>query len=257
MAESKWDNSTSVVNQATMPPGPKLVRSAAPPELNSYWSQEPETLMKKLGTSAAGLDQMEAQQRLTQFGPNSLNTRREVTPLGLFLNQFKNPIMLILIFATVASALLGDLADAVIITVIVLGSAILSFMQEYSANTAAEQLKAQVTIRATALRDGQPKSIPAEEVVPGDVVMLQAGSLIPADGVLLEARDLFVSQSALTGESFPVEKTPDRVSAEASLSGRTNVVYMGTNIRSGTGKALIVETGKATAFGQIAEHLRL
>ncbi len=247
----------SVIDKVMTPPGPSSRGLATRPDLGAYWSQKPDILMTELGTSATGLNQAEAARRLAQLGYNILTTQSELTPIGLFLNQFKNPIMLILIFATIASALLGDLVDAVIITMIVLGSAILSFVQEYNAGTAAEKLKEQVKIRATVLRDGQPTSIPADEIVPGDVVLLQAGSLIPADGVLLEGKDLFVSQAALTGESFPVEKTPDPVSAGASLSARTNVVFMGTNIRSGTGKALIVETGKATAFGQIADRLRL
>ena len=224
---------------------------------NSYWSQTADTLMKILGTSLNGLSQADAARKLAEVGHNVLTTKSEVTPLGLFLNQFKSPIMLILIFATITSALLGDLVDAVIITLIVLGSAILSFTQEYSAGTAAEKLKAQVKIQSTVLRDGQSKTIPADEIVPGDVVLLQAGSLIPADGVLLEGNDLFVSQSALTGETFPVEKTPPPVASGASLSERTNTVFMGTSVRSGSGKALIVQTGKATAFGQIADRLRL
>lgn len=213
--------------------------------------------MKTLGTSSNGLSQADAERKLVEVGHNALTAKQEVTPLGLFLSQFKSPIMLILIFATIASALLGDLTDAVIITLIVLGSATLSFIQEYSAGSAAEKLTAQVNIQAKVIRDGQSKSIPADEVVPGDVVTLQAGSLIPADGVVLEAHDLFVSQAALTGETFPVEKIPAPVAASAGLSERTNTVFMGTSVRSGSGKALIVQTGKATAFGQIAERLRL
>lgn len=229
----------------------------SPEPANRYWSQKPDALMNLLGSSTNGLSQAQADRKLSEVGHNVLDTKSQVTPVGLFLNQFKSPIMLILIFATIASALLGDLVDAVIITLIVLGSAILSFAQEYSASNAAEELKAQVRIQTTVLRDGQSKSIPADEVVPGDVVLLQAGSLIPADGVVLEAKDLFVSQAALTGETFPVEKTPDPTPAEASLSQRTNAIFMGTNVRSGSCKALIVETGKRTAFGQIAERLRL
>ena len=224
---------------------------------NGYWGQNTDALMKTLGTSSNGLSQADAERKLAQVGHNVLTTRNEVTPLGLFLNQFKSPIMLILILAIIVSAFLGDLADAIIITLIVLGSAVLSFTQEYSAGTAAEKLKEQIKIQATALRDGQPKTIPADEIVPGDVVMLLAGSLIPADGVVLEARDLFVSQAVLTGETFPVEKTPNPVPINASLTTRTNTVFMGTSVRSGTGKALIVETGRSTAFGQIADRLRL
>ncbi|MBA3869280.1 MAG: HAD-IC family P-type ATPase, partial [Anaerolineae bacterium] len=225
--------------------------------LKAYWSQKPDALMKSLASSSNGLSQVDAERKLAQVGHNVLTTKSEVTALGLFLNQFKSPIMLILIFAIIASALLGDLADAVIITLIVLGSAVLSFIQEYSAGTAAQKLKQQITIQTTVLRDSQPKTIPADEVVPGDVVLLQAGSLIPADGAILEAKDLFVSQAVLTGETFPVEKTASPVLVEASLSARTNTVIMGTNVRSGSGTALIVETGKSTAFGQIADRLRL
>jgi Mg2+-importing ATPase len=114
-----------------------------------------------------------------------------------------------------------------------------------------------VTIKATVLRDGQQKSIPAEEVVPGDIVLLSAGSLIPADGIVLEARDFFVNQAALTGETYPAEKKPDPVGAAAGLPDRTNTVFMGTSARSGTARALIVQTGAGTAFGQIAERLML
>ncbi len=224
---------------------------------NAYWSQPADSLAKALHSSANGLSQADAARKLAEVGRNVLTTRREVTPLGLFLNQFKSPIVLILIFATIMSALLGDLADAVLITLIVLGSAVLSFIQEYTASTAAEKLKAQINTKATVLRDGQPKSIPIEEVVPGDVAVLQAGSLIPADGVLLEAKDFFVSQAVLTGETFPVEKMPGTTPEGVSLGERTNAVFMGTSVSSGSGKALIVQTGKATAFGQIAERLRL
>lgn len=232
-------------------------RNALTVDLNGYWSQKSDVLISTLGSSASGLNQSEAARRLAEVGHNILITKSEITPLGLFLNQFKSPIMLILIFATMTSALLGDLADAAIISLIVLGSAVLTFLQEYSAGTAAEKLKEQIKMQASVLRDGQPKAIPADEVVPGDVVLLQAGSLIPADGVVLEGKDLFVSQAALTGETFPVEKMPGPVPTGASVNERTNMVFMGTNVRSGSGKALIVETGKATAFGQIAERLRL
>lgn len=118
-------------------------------------------------------------------------------------------------------------------------------------------LRAQVIVKATVLRDGQPQSIPAEEVVPGDVVLLSAGSLIPADGLLLEARDFFVHEAVLTGETFPAEKKPGDVPAQASLAQRTNAVFMGTNVRSGSGRALIEKTGAATAFGQFAGRLAL
>ena len=222
-----------------------------------YWMMKTDELSAQLKTSPEGLSQSEAKQRLQKFGPNVLKAKREVTPLGLFLSQFKSPIVLILIFATVLSAFLQDWADAVIILFIVLASAILSFVQENNAHSAADKLRSQVTLKATALRDGQPKEIPTEEVVVGDIVLLSAGSLIPADGVVLEAKDFFVNQAVLTGETFPVEKQPGVVAEKSSLVERTNMVFRGTSVPSGSARVLIVQTGLETAFGQIAARLVL
>jgi Mg2+-importing ATPase len=222
-----------------------------------YWSRPAASLLEGLNASADGLPVEEADRRLETYGPNLLARREQVTPLGLFLNQFRSPIILILLFATGVSAVTREWVDAVIILLVLLGSAVLSFTQEYNANNAAAKLRAQVTIKTTVLRGGEKQDIPADQVVPGDVILLSAGSLVPADGVLLQAVDLFVNQAVLTGETFPVEKIPGVVPAGAGLAERTNCVFMGTNIRSGSGQALIVETGKATAFGQIAGRLTL
>lgn len=194
---------------------------------------------------------------MEEFGFNVLKAREKVTPLRLFLDQFKSPLVLILLFAAGVSAMLQEWVDALIVLAIVLGSAVLSFVQEYRASTAIEKLRVRVTIKATVLRDGQPQTIPTEEVVPGDVVLLSAGSLVPADGIVLEAKDFFVNQAVLTGETFPVEKKPGLTEARASLAERTNCVFMGTNVRSGGARALIVETGTSTAYGQIAKRLEL
>jgi Mg2+-importing ATPase len=226
-------------------------------EDGAYWNRSPESLLAELHSAPEGLGAGEAQARLEAFGRNLLEARKRATTLGLIWDQFKSPIVLILLFATVLSAALGNWLDAVIILVIVLGSAALSFWQEYSASNAAQRLRAQVMVKATVLRDGQRASIPAEEVVPGDVVLLSAGDLVPADGILLEARDLFVNQAVLTGETFPVEKETGVVKAGASLPERTNCVFMGTSVRSGTGHALMVQTGTATSFGRIANRLTL
>jgi Mg2+-importing ATPase len=226
-------------------------------ELGQYWSLPVERLTAALRSTADGLSLDDARQRLQEFGLNVLKTRERVTALGLFLNQFKSPIILILLFATGVSAILQEWVDALIVLIIVLGSAVLSFVQEYNANHAAERLRSRLTLKATVLRGSQPRSIPAEEVVPGDVVLLSAGSLIPADGVLLEARDFYVNQAVLTGETFPVMKQVSPVPARAGLAERTNCVFMGTNVRSGSARVLIVQTGMTTAFGQIADRLTL
>ena len=177
--------------------------------------------------------------------------------MRLLLRQFKSPLVLILIFAAIVSGVVGEWVDASIVLAIVLGSSILGFVQEYTAGNAVEKLRSQVTVKSNLLRGGQTQTLPSEQVVPGDVVVLSAGSLIPADGFVLEANDFFVNQAVLTGETFPVEKKPGTVPANSSLSQRTNCVFMGTSVGSGTAQVLIVQTGMATAFGQVAERLKL
>ena len=222
-----------------------------------FWSKTIDETAKSVNSSINGLNGKDAQEVLQRVGPNRIQSKERVTPLGLFFNQFKSPIVLILLFATIISAFLQDWADAIIILLIVMGSALLSFFQEYNANNAVEKLREQVSFKTDVLRDGKPVSISTDEIVPGDVVLLSAGSLIPADGLVIEARDFFVNQAVLTGETFPVEKTPGVVAESAGLSERANVVFMGTNVRSGNAKVLIVQTGLQTAFGQIAKSLTL
>ena len=175
----------------------------------------------------------------------------------MFVGQFKKAIVLILLVATAVSAVTGDWTDAVIILAIVFGSATLGYSQERRANDAARELRSRVQSRTGVLRDGQRSTVPVGEVVPGDVLLLSAGSLIPADGVLLEARDLYINQAVLTGQTYPVAKKPGVVAASNSLTGRTNCVFMGTNVRSGTATALIADTGARTLFGQIAGRLTM
>ena len=193
--------------------------------LTHYWNAQPDAIISGLNTSPeSGLSPAEAARRLASNGPNLLSKKKKITPLGLLLNQFKSPIVIILLGATVVSAFLSDWLDAVIIFAIVLGSALLSFFQEYNASNAAEKLRAKVSLKSQVVRGGQTLSIPSEQITPGDVVLLSAGSLIPADGLVLEAKDFFISQSVLTGETFPVEKKPGTTAADASLAERTNVV---------------------------------
>lgn len=223
----------------------------------NYWSYNEQELLSDLGSSERGLNSEIAKQILIDMGANLLVSKDKTTPFQIFIGQFKSPIVLILLFATAVSLFVQEWVDAVIILAIVLGSACLSFYQEYNASNAVEKLKAQVSLKTQVLRDGQKTEISAETIVPGDVVLLSAGNLIPADGVLLEAQDFYVNQAVLTGETFPVEKKVGKVAAEASLSDRSNCVFMGTNVRSGSGKVLIVETGERTTFGQIAGSLKL
>ena len=223
----------------------------------NYWTQSPGQLWQELASKPEGLTSSEVQERLEKYGPNVLSARRELTPLGLFLGQFKSPIVLILIFATLMSAFLGDWPDTIIILFIVFGSAILSFAQENNAHNAADKLREQVTIKTPVLRDGTTQPTPTDQIVPGDVILLSAGSLISADGVILQANDFYVNQAVLTGETFPVEKQPGVLPEKSTLIERTNMVFRGTTVSSGSAKAVVVRTGLNTSFGQIAARLNL
>ncbi len=222
-----------------------------------YWSQSAEELLASLHSSPQGLSSEDARRRLDQSGLNLIQAQKQASALILFLNQFKSPIVLILLAATGLSAALQDWPDALIILAIVLSSALLSFSQEYRASQAAERLRAQVKIKAAVWRDGKQQTIPSEQVVPGDIVALNAGGLVPADGIVLEADDFFVSQAALTGETYPVEKKPGTVKPDASLAERANTVFMGTTVRSGSARVIIAQTGAKSAFGQLAARLTL
>jgi len=221
------------------------------------WSKKPEELFTALQSSPQGLDSAEARARLERWGPNLLKNKKNNSAILLFINQFKSPLVLILVFAAVISIITGEFIDAMIILAIVAASAVLSFIQEYSASHAVEKLRSQVSIKVTLLRDGKTQTMPAEAVVPGDIVLLSAGSVIPADGMVVQADDFFVNQAVLTGETFPVEKKVGAVPENSGLSERTNYVYMGTNVSGGSAKALISGTGAASEYGRIAEKLTL
>jgi P-type Mg2+ transporter len=222
-----------------------------------YWSFTNEKLFADLDSSKDGLQPAEAGQRLKKYGLNSIKAKQQATALNLLLSQFKSPLVLILIFAAIVSGIVQEWVDASIILAIVLGSTILGFIQEYTASNAVEKLRSQITIKSNVLRGGKQVNLSSDQVVPGDVVLLSAGSLIPADGIVLEEIDFFVNQAVLTGETFPVDKSPGIVPANTSLAGRTNSVFMGTSVSSGSARVLIVQTGKATVFGQVAQKLSL
>ena len=213
--------------------------------------------MSRPGTAAPGLSTGSAQERLRTYGPNLLKPKHQATTLGLFLAQFESPIIIILICAAVLSYFLGDASTAIIILLIVFISGILGFWQERGAADAIQQLLAVVQIKAAVLRDGTEQEIPVEEVVPGDLVVLRAGDIIPGDCLLVDIKDLFVDEAALTGETFPVEKSLATLAPETPLAQRLNCVFMGTHVVNGSGRALVVKTGRSTEFGAVADCLAL
>lgn len=212
----------------------------------------------ELGNLSAnkGLDSSEANKLLAQFGPNTLHEGARNNLLRQFLSRFKNPLVLILLAASAISALMGELTNFVIITLIVLLSVTLDLVQEHRANLAAEKLKQVVSVRASVLRDGIRQMLMVSELVPGDLVFLAAGDLVPADGLVLEAHDLFVKQSVLTGETYPVEKHPgNSLGGGDDLQQASNAVFMGTIVISGSALIQVVKTGRDTEIGAIAESI--
>ena len=204
----------------------------------------------------SGLTSDEARQRLKQFGPNEPAARRHAGSAVEILLLLANPLVLVLLIASVVSALVGDVVNAAIIVTVVLLGAAINFIQTHRSQRAIERLRETIALTATVLRDGQWMEIQRREIVPGDVIRLSAGDLVPADAKLLEAKDLHVQQAALTGESMPVEKEVGTVSdAAASPDEFRDTVFMGTSVISGTATALVQATGATTQFGEIAARL--
>jgi len=222
-----------------------------------FWNVPSLELLQQLQTTPQGLMDDEVQQRLLRYGSNLLKPKKKSDVLTLLLAQFKSPIVLILIFAAGLSFFLRDPIDAGIILVIVLVSGFLGFWQERGAVNAVEKLYAIVQIKTTVVRNGDPKEVPIEEVVPGDIVSIKASDVIPGDCLLLESKDLFVDEAALTGETYPVEKSIGTLPPETPLSQRTNLLFMGTHVVSGSARAVVIRTGKETEFGKVSERLKL
>jgi len=223
----------------------------------AFWNISVAEMLQKLQTAKEGLTSVEARQRLARYGANLLKPSKRSGVLTLLLAQFKSPIILILLFATGLSFFLRDPVDAFIILSIVLVSGLLGFWQERGASNAVEKLLSIVQIKAAVLRDGSSKEIPVEEIVPGDIVILNAGDIVPGDGLVQESNDFFIDEAMLTGETFPVEKVVSVLPAETPLGQRTNALWMGTHVVSGSATALIIRTGRETEFGKVSERLKL
>jgi Ca2+-transporting ATPase len=217
---------------------------------------EIESILQKLETDPEqGLSLEEAQRRLGEYGYNELGEEAKTSPFILFLNQFKNTLIIILIAATVLSALIGDLLDAGIILAIVVFCAVLGFVQEYRAGRALDALKKMLTPTTTVLRGGKELEVLARELVPGDILLLEAGDKIPTDGRLIEIHSLQCDEAPLTGESFPVEKELSALPMDIPVGDRKNMVFTGTSVTYGRGKAVVTTTAVNTEFGKIAAEL--
>ncbi len=220
-----------------------------------YWALAPDEVLRRLDGEAGGLSSASAARRLAVAGPNEVREQRPLTRVRVLLRQLRSPLLSLLVVAAGVALLSGEWLDAAIVLIIVAATVGIGYSREYSAQSAAAALRARLSTRARVLRDGAPTQVPVADVVPGDIVLLSAGSLVPGDAIILEAKDFFVSEAVLTGESFPIEKGPGHAAAEAPLAERGNCVYLGTNVRSGTARCLVVRTGAATEFGTIAGRL--
>ncbi len=222
-----------------------------------WYALSAEGVVERLGSTSIGLSTQQAVRRLEEVGPNELRETRGRSPSAILLEQFKNVLIIILLAATLLSALLGESIEAIAIAVIVLFAVLLGFAQEYRAERAIEALRRMAAPLATVLRGGRESRVPARDLVPGDLILLRAGDKIPADARLTEAVNLQIEESALTGESVPSEKRTDPLAdIELPLGDRRNMAYAGTTATYGRGRGVVVATGMNTEFGAIARMLQ-
>ncbi len=214
-------------------------------------------LLQALNTSLQGLTSAESAERLRKYGPNELTEKKKRHPLHTFLDQFKDFLIIVLIGAAIIAGTVGKPIDAAAILAIVILNAVIGFIQEYRAEKAMAALKKMAAPTALVLRDGQPKNMPAAEIVPGDIVLLEAGQIVPADMRLMESANLMAEEAALTGESMPVEKHIRQLHDEhLPIGDRKNMAYQGTIVTYGRGRGIVTATGMETEMGRIATMLQ-
>ncbi len=221
----------------------------------AWWAESTQALLQALDSTPGGLRGAEAQARLGRDGPNAVAPSTERAAWMLMAHQFGGPLVLILLAGAAIALVLGEWMQALTIVTIVAGSAAIGFVQEWRASQAVQHLRSRLALTARVWRDAQVQLRPASEIVAGDVVELGAGNLVPADGVVLEARDFLVTEASLTGESLPVEKRPGVSAPDAPLSERSHCVHLGSSVRSGTARVLIVRTGRDTLLAEVSSRI--
>lgn len=222
-----------------------------------WYQKEFKEILKELNTTPEGLSWEEARRRLERYGPNELKEKKKKTPLMMFFDQFRDFMILVLIASAIVSGIIGEPSDTIAIIVIVILNAIIGFIQEYRAEKAMAALKKMASPVATVIRDKKAMNIPSAELVPGDIVFLEAGNLVPADLRLIEAVQLKIEEAALTGESVPVEKSTEVLKEkDVPIGDRKNMAYKGTIVSYGRGRGVVVATGMKTELGRIATMLQ-
>ena len=230
-------------------------RIMRPADQQRWHAMNAREVMQSLGTGLDGLTDKEARIRLEKLGPNELRKGRRISPLKIFVGQFKEFLVIILIAAALVSAAIGEAVDAIVILAIIVAIAVLGFIQEYRAERALAALKKMAAPTATARRNGKEKEIPSGDLVPGDIISLAVGDKIPADARIIEVHNLEVNEASLTGESTPVEKHSKIIASDISIADRSNMVFGGTIVTYGHALAAVVSTGMSTEFGKIANMI--
>jgi len=249
MAETRFHGGKSSDKNLVIPMQPAL-------SSEDLLSLPIEEIMGRLNTSPEGLSSKEIAERLEVYGPNEFAREHKHSAIKEFLLHFKSPLVIILLIAGIISGLLLEYANMIIVLTIIFISVVLDYYQESKAEKAAQLLKQKVTTTATVLRDKVKQEIKFPEIVPGDIIYVSAGDIAPADARVINAKDLFLNQSALTGESFPVEKTAGAIKTkEGAITEWSNYLFMGTSVVSGTATAVVVKTGGSTEYGKIAKKL--
>ncbi|SNX55204.1 calcium-translocating P-type ATPase, SERCA-type [Thermoanaerobacterium sp. RBIITD] len=225
--------------------------------MREIWTLDALEIAKEMKVDInSGISEGEAAKRLEKYGPNTLRTKNKRTILSMFIDQFKDYMVIILIIASIVSLFLGEFTDAVIILFIILMNAFLGMIQENNAEKSLEALKKLSAPVSRILRDGKINDVESQKIVPGDIIFLEAGNFVPADGRIIESVNLKIDESALTGESLPVEKVSDKLSdKDLNIGDRINMVYAGTIVTYGRGKFIVTATGMETEMGKIANML--
>jgi Mg2+-importing ATPase len=224
---------------------------------DKYWAESSTVVLEHLESSEKGLDKEQAAKRLQQYGHNELSKRKARTGLSVFLSQFSNPLVIILIAASIVAAFLGELADATIIIVIVIINGLLGFFQEYRSERALERLRKYITFTAEVVREGSKRNVDTKELVPGDIVLLKTGDVVPSDIRLIEVDELSIDESSLTGESYPAGKVTSEIASDKPMIHEMkNVAFMGTYVKEGQGIGVTVATGNNTFLGKTAQLLK-
>jgi len=221
-----------------------------------YYNYPINKILDEFKTSSKGISQQEAEKRLEKYGLNEIKEEKKISIFQIFFSQFKSPLIIILLAAIILTLIIGKYTDSILISIIVIVNALLGFAQEYKAEKSIEALKKLTSLKATVIRDGNEKRILAKELVPGDIIRLEEGEKIPADARLLETISLETHESALTGESTSVAKETNLIKGKKSVAEQSNMIFSGTTITKGRGKAVVVRTGMKTEIGKIAEMMQ-